>query len=105
MSGHRLAYWLKHGWLPDGYKKELVLDHLCRNRWCCNADHLEAVSQKVNMERSASATKTHCINGHPYDEANTTHPDRKRPDKRACRICNRDRVRAWRKRKLSTPAA
>ena len=27
------------------------LDHLCRNRWCCNPDHLEDVTTAVNVRR------------------------------------------------------
>lgn len=102
MSGHRLAFYLEHGWLPDGKKKEYVLDHLCRNRWCCNPAHLEVVTQKVNMERGAHATKTHCAEGHEFNEHNTLHPDKKRPDKRVCRICNRERTRKWRQRKAQS---
>lgn len=33
-----------------------VLDHLCRNRWCCNPAHLDAVSHTENVRRGA-ATK------------------------------------------------
>lgn len=49
---HRLSYMLTHGKLPDS----LELDHLCRNRYCVNPDHLEAVTHKVNMERSKNHT-------------------------------------------------
>ena len=33
--------------MPEG----LVIDHKCRNRLCCNPDHLEAVTQAVNVQR------------------------------------------------------
>ena len=41
-------YWVqKNGPVPDG----LELDHLCRNRWCCNPDHLEPVTRTENVRR------------------------------------------------------
>lgn len=46
-AAHRVAYMLKHGAIPEG----MELDHKCRNRVCCNPDHLEAVTHAENMER------------------------------------------------------
>lgn len=48
---HRWTYTQKFGPIPEG----LDLDHLCRNRWCCNPDHLEAVTPAVNTRRGAIA--------------------------------------------------
>ena len=47
---HRLIYNLLVGPIPD----EMVLDHLCRNQTCVNPDHLEVVTQSVNVWRSNS---------------------------------------------------
>ena len=33
------------------YDRELLLDHHCRNRPCCNPDHLEPVTVQVNTMR------------------------------------------------------
>jgi len=60
------------GPIPDG----LVLDHLCRNRACCNPAHLEPVTQQENVLRgigpsAANAQKTHCFRGHEFTLANT----------------------------------
>lgn len=45
---HRLAYTWAKGPIPD----ELEIDHLCRVRNCVNPDHLEAVTRKINIQRS-----------------------------------------------------
>lgn len=44
---HRLAYIAYIGAISDG----LVIDHLCRNRWCVNPAHLEAVTNLENLKR------------------------------------------------------
>lgn len=44
---HRMLYEMWLGKIPDG----LELDHLCRNRACCNPLHLEPVSRKENVRR------------------------------------------------------
>jgi hypothetical protein len=44
---HRFAYEQFRGPLMVGF----VLDHLCRQRCCVNPDHLEQVTQAVNLAR------------------------------------------------------
>lgn len=91
---HRFAYELLVGPIPEG----MQLDHLCRVRHCCNPDHLEAVTPKVNTNRSTAseanrarhAERTECANGHPFTEANTR-IDPKR-GVRHCRACGRARA-------------
>lgn len=46
--GHRVAYELFVGPIPDG----LELDHLCRTGWCVNPNHLEPVTHEENMRRT-----------------------------------------------------
>lgn len=94
-GAHRVAYEMAIGPIPDG----LVIDHLCRNPPCVNPMHLEPVTQAENMHRSAGRShrppnrsrplKTHCSQGHPYDETNT----RLWRGGRFCRACNRDAAR------------
>src|SRR5690606_19098864 len=63
---HRLGWILTNGPVPDG----LVLDHLCRNRACCNPSHLEPVTIGENTRRGMSPGATTrrdgvCGRGHP----------------------------------------
>ena len=44
---HRIVWTVLRGPIEDG----LVLDHLCRNRACCNPDHLEPVTVRENTLR------------------------------------------------------
>jgi hypothetical protein len=116
-AAHTYAYRQAIGPVPEGHQ----VDHTCHNsavdcaggktclhRQCCNPAHLEAVpgaenQRRADAPRNRGAQKTHCINGHLYDEANTCwiKVDRrgKMYDVRRCRVCNRDRVRA---RKFAT---
>lgn len=50
---HRVAYLDHVGPIPEGYQ----IDHLCRNRPCCNPQHLEAVTQLENLRRQAAALR------------------------------------------------
>jgi hypothetical protein len=94
---HRVAYEEFVGAIPPG----LDLDHLCRNRICVRPDHLEPVSRSENNRRGLSGanlvemyrSRTHCPQGHAYDEANTACSK----GERRCVTCRRDqdRRRYW----------
>lgn len=45
---HRLTY---EFYKKKKIKKDRVIDHLCRNRSCCNPDHLQAVTPERNTKR------------------------------------------------------
>jgi hypothetical protein len=82
---HRWAYEYFIGNIPDGHE----IDHLCRNRSCVNAMHLEAVTAKENILRGEgacanNARKTHCKCGHEFNLENTRYTKK---GTRYCVIC------------------
>lgn len=89
-TAHRSSYRLQVGPIPEG----LHIDHLCRNRACQNAKHLEAVTKRENELRGLKGVlKTHCPSGHPCNETNTyMHRGR-----RVCRVCNRAAVARYKR--------
>jgi len=44
---HRVVFTHHHGYIPG--KRQV--DHTCRNRRCCNPEHLELVTHKENQRR------------------------------------------------------
>lgn len=88
---HRAAWIELVGPIPEG----MVIDHLCKNRRCCNPDHLEVVTMAENLLRGDGFAgqrvrqpnyATHCPNGHEYTPENTyVRPKGKR--RRECRTC------------------
>ena len=95
---HRFAYEEMVGPIP----KDRQIDHLCRNRRCCNPNHLELVTPRENTMRGngpgrINAAKTHCVNGHEFTSENTyIHPPHSpRAGRRTCRACTRISERAY----------
>lgn len=87
---HRYAYEFCVGPIPEG----LTIDHLCRAQACVLPDHLEPVTQRVNVLRGEGPTarhaqKTCCIRRHEYSEENTI----RTKNGRECRACRRMRQR------------
>lgn len=82
---HKLVFHLLRYVVPS----TLTIDHLCRNRLCCNPDHLEPVTQKINVHRGEGVAarnmkKTHCPKGHEFDNENTY----TWKNQRFCRACH-----------------
>lgn len=97
-NAHRWAY--EH-WVGP-VAKGLHLDHLCRNRWCVNPQHLEPVAPRENWARGDGPllaarlrAATHCSKGHEFTEANTYVS---REGRRTCRACRRERQARFRAR-------
>ena len=88
---HRVTYTYFVADVPDG----LDLDHLCRNRACCNPWHLEPVTRLENVRRGLRGPgygpreRTHCKRGHEFTPENTYQGKRQRK----CRTCIRERAK------------
>lgn len=90
VKSHRWAYEFCIGVIPA----RLTLDHLCFTPPCVNPGHAEPVSLTVNVLRGGNSIKTHCPQGHPYDEANTYTMG----SWRYCRACHYAHSKAYRQR-------
>ncbi|MER7835270.1 HNH endonuclease signature motif containing protein [Streptomyces sp. NPDC096040] len=100
LYAHRSSYEAHNGRVPSG----LFILHSCDNPLCVNPAHLRTGTHQENMRdrnergRVWQSRKTHCDNGHPFDEANA----RVSRGRRECRACHRE---ASQKNRLKTAAA
>ncbi len=74
---------------------ECDLDHdwSCKNKLCCNPDHLEPVSHGENSRRSQGVFNGICKNGHRIEGYNK---QRTSQGFHQCRICHVNVTRKWR---------
>jgi len=105
---HRWLWPFVRGPLPKVVNgKRVVLDHLCDMPRCVNPLHLDPTTDKHNVQRSSRwravigswhRAKTHCPQGHPYDEENTYISTRKATGlkERSCKACAR--IRSFQKK-------
>lgn len=106
---HRFAYELEVGPIPE----KATIDHLCFVPSCVRIDHLEAVAQRVNNQRSpiiqfkVNAAKTHCKYGHEFTPENTyvLQRDNGTRSQRVCRECGRIAQREYLQRKRANGTA
>lgn len=87
----RVSYILFYGCIPD------TVDHLCSNKRCWNPDHLESVTQLVNVRRAADWYQTEdgswfC----PFDHEMTPQNTFTRTNGVRCRRCHNDYKAQWR---------
>lgn len=90
---HRAVFEAVRGPLPKG----LVIDHLCRNRGCCNPEHLDLVTQKENCRRGLKSAlfvpPVVCLRGHSKADA-YVRISKKGHIQRQCRTCARETSQA-----------
>lgn len=60
---HRIVAAEHFGGIPDG----MTVDHLCRNKLCVNAAHLEIVTAVENTRRANPVHET-CLHGHRREQ-------------------------------------
>ena len=86
VRAHCFAYGQFVGVIGNG----LELDHLCQTRACVRPDHLEAVTHLENVRRARNfnTEKTHCVQGHEFNDENTAFRVRLSGG-RYCRACKR----------------
>jgi hypothetical protein len=86
-TAHRVAYVLWVGPIAPA----MTIDHdrsRCGGGICCNPAHLRQLPNELNAKDNGQNLKTHCPQGHPYDQANTYISPR---GDRRCRTCARNR--------------
>ena len=83
---HRVVFELLIGPVPTG----LQLHHKCQVQHCCNPDHLKVLTALAHKQQHH---KTHCPRGHELTPENTAICGQRR----ACRICSRERISRWNK--------
>ena len=89
MLAHRIV------WIQENGHTDQIILHSCDTPACVNIEHLrpgthlENARDRDGRSRNGNKNKTHCKQGHPFDEANTYI---KKTGARGCRTCHRTQV-------------
>lgn len=99
IGAHVFAWLNVNGRYPE---KDKLICHTCNNRLCVNPSHLYEGTRTNNHSDAIKAgthypaSRTHCLYGHPYEGDNL---GIRKTGGRVCRICARERNRAYDHRK------
>ena len=82
-------------WMQDNGHTDLFILHSCDNKKCINIEHLRAGTRSENTKdalqrgqfSNGRAKRTHCPDGHEYNEKNTYIT---KEGWRYCRVCGRN---------------
>ena len=105
-GSHRASWFLTQGAIPEG----LFVCHACDNKLCVNPGHLYLGDNRENQKDAFAKGilkpinphigKTHCRNGHKYDEDNTYYKPKN--GHRDCKKCQYQRSKNYQtKRRLA----
>ncbi len=89
-AGHNMAHRVMYSELVGPIPPGLDLDHLCRNRPCCNPAHLEPVTRSENLFRGVRSWREACEHGHVGRWSTRT----RQGGRRRCLECHRLRENA-----------
>ena len=85
VKAHRFAWEFFNGAIEN----KLTVDHLCRNKLCCNPWHMDLVPSGINVQRRwvrEWTDETKCVRGHDRVSENTY----VRPNgRKECLLCKR----------------
>ena len=98
---HRITFQVQNGEVPD----DMVIDHVCRNRKCCNPAHLRCVTPRDNALQNsvgiaqANAAKEKCPRcGSRFQPTKFKTKDGTYRDLRYCRPCKLKQMKDWRRK-------